>query len=49
VHFSENPEKLGLPSIHTRFWDPFLQACEETGTGGEPAPGFVLDSPEPLQ
>jgi predicted TIM-barrel fold metal-dependent hydrolase len=32
VHFSENPEKLGLPSIHTSHWDPFLQACEETDT-----------------
>jgi predicted TIM-barrel fold metal-dependent hydrolase len=32
VHFSENPEKLGLPSIHTRHWDPFMQACEETET-----------------
>lgn len=32
VHFSENPEKLGLPSIHTPYWDPFLQACEETDT-----------------
>jgi predicted TIM-barrel fold metal-dependent hydrolase len=32
VHFSENPERLGLPSIHTRHWDPFMQACEETGT-----------------
>jgi predicted TIM-barrel fold metal-dependent hydrolase len=32
VHFSENPEKLGLPSIHTRHWDPFLAACEETDT-----------------
>jgi predicted TIM-barrel fold metal-dependent hydrolase len=32
VHFSENPEKLGLPSIHTDHWDPFLRACAETGT-----------------
>jgi predicted TIM-barrel fold metal-dependent hydrolase len=32
VHFSENPEKVGLPSIHTRYWDPFIQACEETET-----------------
>lgn len=32
VHFSENPEKLGLPSIHTRHWDPFFAACEETDT-----------------
>jgi predicted TIM-barrel fold metal-dependent hydrolase len=32
VHFSENPERLGLPSIHTGHWDPFVRACEETGT-----------------
>lgn len=32
VSFSENPWKLGLPSIHQRHWDPFLRACEETGT-----------------
>ena len=32
VTFSEAPEKLGLPSLHTRYWDPFLAACEETGT-----------------
>ena len=32
VSFSENPEKLGLPSIHTGYWDPFLQACEDTET-----------------
>jgi len=32
VSFSENPEGLGLPSIHTGYWDPFLAACEETGT-----------------
>jgi predicted TIM-barrel fold metal-dependent hydrolase len=32
VTFSENPWKLGLPSIHQRHWDPFLRACEETET-----------------
>jgi predicted TIM-barrel fold metal-dependent hydrolase len=32
VTFSENPEGLGLPSIHTGHWDPLLQACAETGT-----------------
>jgi predicted TIM-barrel fold metal-dependent hydrolase len=32
VSFSENPQKLGLPSIHTGYWDPFLAACEETET-----------------
>ena len=32
VAFSEIPAWLGLPSIHTDYWDPFLRACEETGT-----------------
>lgn len=33
VAFSENPEPLGLPTIHDpgRYWDPFFRACEETG------------------
>jgi predicted TIM-barrel fold metal-dependent hydrolase len=32
VTFSENPEKLGQPSLHNAHWDPFWQACEETET-----------------
>jgi predicted TIM-barrel fold metal-dependent hydrolase len=32
VCFSEIPPHLGLPSIHTGFWDPFFAACEETHT-----------------
>jgi predicted TIM-barrel fold metal-dependent hydrolase len=32
ISFTENPEKLGRPSIYTRFWDPFFAACSETGT-----------------
>jgi predicted TIM-barrel fold metal-dependent hydrolase len=34
VCFSELPSNLGLPSIHDadRYWHPFLQACDETGT-----------------
>ncbi|MGQ0432988.1 MAG: amidohydrolase family protein [Microthrixaceae bacterium] len=32
VTFSENPSKLKMPSYHTDHWDPFLAACEETGT-----------------
>jgi predicted TIM-barrel fold metal-dependent hydrolase len=33
VAFSENPEPLGLPTIHDvgRYWDPLLRAAEETG------------------
>jgi predicted TIM-barrel fold metal-dependent hydrolase len=30
--FSEAPEKLGLPSLHTGWWDPLFAACEETET-----------------
>ncbi len=32
VCFSEIPHHLGLPSIHTRHWDPFFEACAETDT-----------------
>ncbi len=32
VTFSEAPHKLGLPSIHSRYWEPFFAACAETGT-----------------
>jgi predicted TIM-barrel fold metal-dependent hydrolase len=34
VAFTELPANLGLPSIHDadRHWDPFLAACDDTGT-----------------
>jgi predicted TIM-barrel fold metal-dependent hydrolase len=34
VAFSELPSNLGLPSVHDAngYWDPFLAACNETGT-----------------
>src|SRR4029078_13597170 len=32
VRFSEIPPHLGLPSIHSGYWDPFFRACEETHT-----------------
>jgi predicted TIM-barrel fold metal-dependent hydrolase len=32
VSFTENPEPLGLPSLYSGYWDPFLCACEETNT-----------------
>ena len=34
VCFSEIPPYLGLPSVHDAdgYWEPFVQACEETGT-----------------
>ncbi|HWE56988.1 MAG TPA: amidohydrolase family protein [Acidimicrobiales bacterium] len=31
VTFSENPSKLGWPSIHTDHWDPFWTACSDEG------------------
>ena len=32
VTLPENPARMGLPSIHDRWWDPLLAACEETET-----------------
>ncbi len=32
VCFSEIPPYLGLPSVHTDYWEPFFRACEETST-----------------
>jgi predicted TIM-barrel fold metal-dependent hydrolase len=32
VCFSELPFHLGLPTIHSGYWDPFFEACAETGT-----------------
>jgi predicted TIM-barrel fold metal-dependent hydrolase len=32
VAFSEMPPYLELPSLYTTYWDPFLSACEATGT-----------------
>jgi len=32
VAFSENPEKLGFPSLHDAHWDPFWTACSDEGT-----------------
>ena len=32
VTLPENPSYIGLPSIHDRWWDPMLAACEETET-----------------
>src|ERR1700736_2381255 len=32
VTFSEAPHLLGLPSLHTGYWDPLMKACEETTT-----------------
>jgi predicted TIM-barrel fold metal-dependent hydrolase len=32
VCFSEIPPHLGLPSIHSGYWDPFFAVCADTGT-----------------
>jgi predicted TIM-barrel fold metal-dependent hydrolase len=32
ISFSENPEKLKLPSFHSDAWDPFWTACADEGT-----------------
>lgn len=32
VTFSEAPHALGLPSLHTGYWDPMMRACAETAT-----------------
>jgi predicted TIM-barrel fold metal-dependent hydrolase len=32
VTFSENPEALGMPSIHSGAWDPLFAACCDVGT-----------------
>jgi predicted TIM-barrel fold metal-dependent hydrolase len=32
VCFSEIPPHLGLPSIHSGYWDPFFAACSDTAT-----------------
>jgi predicted TIM-barrel fold metal-dependent hydrolase len=32
ITFSENPHKLGYPSLHTDAWDPLWEACADEGT-----------------
>ncbi len=32
VSFSEDPSKLGFPTLHSGYWEPILAACAETGT-----------------
>jgi predicted TIM-barrel fold metal-dependent hydrolase len=29
ISFSENPHKLGWPSLHSDYWDPFWTACSD--------------------
>jgi len=32
ITFSEDPAKLGWPSLHNEHWDPFYKACVDEGT-----------------
>jgi len=32
ISFSENPSKLGYPSVHSPHWEPFWAVCESLGT-----------------
>ena len=32
ITFSENPQKLGYPSLHSEHWDPFWKACSDENT-----------------
>jgi predicted TIM-barrel fold metal-dependent hydrolase len=32
ITFSEDPAKLGWPSLHSEHWDPFYKACVDEGT-----------------
>jgi predicted TIM-barrel fold metal-dependent hydrolase len=50
--FSESPDKLGLPTLHSGYWDPMMAACEETGTvvclhvgSSGQSPGTTPDAP----
>ena len=53
VAFTELPTYLGYPSLHSGYWDPFFQACDETGTvlcmhigSGTKTPCSAPDAPE---
>jgi predicted TIM-barrel fold metal-dependent hydrolase len=55
VCFSEIPPHLGLPSIHSGWWDPFFAACAETGTvvcmhigSSSKMPATSADAPAPV-
>jgi predicted TIM-barrel fold metal-dependent hydrolase len=32
VSFTENPEKVGFPSLHDAYWNPLWEACSDEGT-----------------
>ena len=52
VAFSEIPAKLGLPTLHSGYWDPFFAACDDTETvvcmhigSSSPDAGHVVGRP----
>lgn len=53
VSLPEQPQKLGYPTLHSGWWDPVVEACEETGTvvclhvgsSGITGPELPLDGP----
>jgi predicted TIM-barrel fold metal-dependent hydrolase len=52
VAFSEITAKLGLPSLHSGYWEPFFDACDETDTlvcmhigSSSQMPATSLDAP----
>ena len=49
--FSENPEPLGLPTIHDadHYWEPVMAAANELGHGGQHARRLVVDAAQDLQ
>jgi len=53
ISFPDSPVPLGLPSFHTRHWDPLWSVCEEAGTpislhfgSGSFVPGFAHQAPD---
>ncbi len=44
IAFSENPTKLGLPSIHTDYWDPVFRVRRRGRIGAVHARGLVVES-----
>ncbi|ORW68187.1 amidohydrolase [Mycobacterium saskatchewanense] len=52
ITFPENPSPLGLPSFHTRHWDPVFAALQDAGLplclhfgSSSHVPGFASDAP----
>ncbi|MCK9563744.1 MAG: amidohydrolase, partial [Bacteroidales bacterium] len=52
VSVNENPTKLGLPSIHNAYWEPFWKALVDNGTAitlhigaGNPTPHASMETP----